>query len=280
MKYFNLLKSSYLDWRQRRKAHNEKVRTAVNRLRGQSAVALQDWFQSKLGAQVLEQETAAVQPILDGLFGYHILQLGGSEHTSLIENSRVGHKIIFSPRWLDDEGCKPRQAVASAEELPLPSDSIDVVLLHHGLDFSADSHGLLREATRVLRPGGQLLIVGFNPISSWGVSRLFTRRRKVPWRGQFISKHRLTDWLKLLNLQIESSSYAVHFPPLAWAVLLNAMPRWERFAQRINSPLGAVYVIRCTKQIVPITPIVNRWRAMRSRRPTIPATENARVRIH
>ncbi|HMK70213.1 MAG TPA: metalloregulator ArsR/SmtB family transcription factor [Xanthobacteraceae bacterium] len=48
-------------------------------------------------------------------------------------------------------------------DLALPRDSFDVVIVHQVLHFLDDSARALREAARVLRPGGRLLIVDFAP---------------------------------------------------------------------------------------------------------------------
>ena len=188
----------------------------------------------------------------------------------------MGQKLIFSPAYRAGS----KNPVANNEELPLASDSIDVVVLHHGLDFTDDSHKLLREVTRVLRPGGQLLIIGFNPYSYWGIWKLFKRKINLPWRGRFISRRRLSDWLQLLDLQIDSVSYGLHFPPLNLSRMLKHAQRMESFGSKIRSPFGGAYFILCVKQVVPITPILQRWRTLRTRATAIPAAENVRAKVH
>ena len=54
----------------------------------------------------------------------------------------------------------PCGAVGDAARLPLRDGSFDVVLAHHALEHFADPGGCLTEATRVLRPGGVLLLCG------------------------------------------------------------------------------------------------------------------------
>ena len=48
-------------------------------------------------------------------------------------------------------------------DLPLPRDSFDVVVIHQVLHFLDDGARAVREAARVLRPQGRLLIVDFAP---------------------------------------------------------------------------------------------------------------------
>ncbi|MCY4264991.1 MAG: methyltransferase domain-containing protein [Gammaproteobacteria bacterium] len=234
------------------------------------------WLQTPLGVKVLEAEKSMTSPLLERLFGHHILQIGCNEEYSLIENSPARHKLIFAPSWRP--GC--RNPVADIEELPLATDSIDVVVLHHALDFADDSHRLLREATRVLRPGGQMLIIGFNPVSCWGLSKLFRRNTAIPWRGRFLSKRRLSDWLQLLNLHTQALHHGLHFLPLAYSSLLQHADSMEKFGVRTGSPLGGAYVYLCVKQVVPITPIMPRWRPLSARPVVMPASETARVKMH
>lgn len=240
------------------------------------SVAIGQWLESPQGSAVLDAERRASKPIIDRLFGYHILQIGCSDEHSLIESSPIGHKIIFS------QFHRPGsiKAVANNEELPLANDSIDVVVLHHALDFTDDSHRLLREVTRVLRPGGQMLIIGFNPFSIWGFWKMMRRRVTIPWRGRFISRRRLADWLQLLNLHIDSVQYGLHFLPFNFSGLLKSAEKLEKFGNRIHSPLGGAYILLCQKQLSTLTPIVPRWRPIRARVTSIPAAENIRIKIH
>lgn len=48
-------------------------------------------------------------------------------------------------------------------DLPVPKDSFDAVIIHQVLHYLDDGVGAVREAARVLRPGGCLLVVDFAP---------------------------------------------------------------------------------------------------------------------
>jgi len=65
---------------------------------------------------------------------------------------------------LTEKGLRNCQArLGDMYNIPLASDSQDVVLVHQVLHFADQPDSAIREAARVLRPGGRLLIVDFAP---------------------------------------------------------------------------------------------------------------------
>jgi len=57
-------------------------------------------------------------------------------------------------------GCDARARVADAEALPYPDESFDLVVGHAFLHHLPDPRQALREARRVLRPGGAVFVAG------------------------------------------------------------------------------------------------------------------------
>ncbi len=231
------------------------------------------WLASPLGQALLESEAAILEPILARIFGYHFLQLGVSEY-SMLAASPVGHKLAFVPQYTAGQS----DVVASNEALPLQNESVDAVLIHHALDYTPNNHRLLREAARVLMPGGKLVIVGFNPISSWGLRKLCRWRHVTPWNGRYTPSPRVQDWLKLLEFTVDRVEHGAYLLPLTHNKLVEAAPRLESLGQKFSAPLGAVYVIVACKQVMPVTPIMPRWPRMP--RPVLvrPVGESARTR--
>jgi SAM-dependent methyltransferase len=197
------------------------------------------WFDTPLGQHLLAAERNLVDQMLSRRFGYHLLQLGCAD-LQLHDKSPMGHKFAFRP-WqapgIADQAAATHAAIADMESIPLTSESVDLVLLHHALDFSPYQHQLLREVERVLIAGGHVVIVGFNPLSSWGLRnklQFFRRTCRAPWHASMLGTLRLTDWLKLLDFQVEQIRYGMYSLP----------------------------VISARKQVLPLTPVQTKWRRM------------------
>jgi SAM-dependent methyltransferase len=155
----------------------------------------------------------------------------------------------------------PAPIVGRVNELPFEKDSLDVVMLHHLLDFYESPHPILREVARVVIPSGHLVIVGFNPWSMWGLWKLMPFvRKKPPWNGATILPGRLMDWLTLLDFKIDRAIYGFYrLPPLVKNRF--KLPDFSQgLSRKINWPFGAVYVIVARKQVSTLTPIQPRWR--------------------
>lgn len=223
--------------------------------------AMNSWFEGDLGRHLLSAERALVEPMLNRRFGYHLLQLGCAD-LLLHDNSPVGHKFSFRT-WPAQAHC--HTAIARGEAIPLRNDSVDLVLLHHALDFSAQQHQLLREAARVLIAGGHLVCIGFNPRSVWGMRgrvQRWTGKQSVPWQAAMLGPRRLTDWLALLDFQVEQLRYGVYSLPVDAARVIRYSGVLEGLAGRLNWPTGAVYAISARKQVLPLTPVQSAWRRL------------------
>lgn len=233
---------------------------------------MQRWYETPLGERLLQSEQALLEHCLPRRFGYHLLQIGCS-NLSLGNSSPIGHKFSIS-HAVDKGESADAGIIARGEAIPLASESVDLVLLHHALDYSAYQHQLLREVSRVLIAGGHVVILGFNPISSWGIRTRFPGRKKAPWHGRLLSTPRVTDWLKLLDFQVEQVRYGAYSLPINSPGVIRYSGLLDKLASRLNWPTGGVYMISARKQVLPLTPIQTSWREFASAHVGLPIAEN------
>ncbi|MCB1750906.1 MAG: class I SAM-dependent methyltransferase [Gammaproteobacteria bacterium] len=218
------------------------------------------WFCRYPGSVLLEQERSCLEAVSHRCFGYYLLQVGsiGGEVPGLVP-SRLRSRIMVAPEG--PATASPGWIRGRPDQLPIASDSVDVALLLHTLDFYQDPHQTLREVDRVLIPEGRVIIVGFNPWSLWGLRRLFrSRSSRVPWSGRFISIHRIQDWLSLLGFEIESTWPLMFRPPLRQRVLMERLDLLERSGKRWWPAFSGVYVVEAVKRVSTLTPIKPSWK--------------------
>lgn len=225
--------------------------------------ALRAWYGGMLGKRLLDEECRLLDEVLPNLFGYHLLQVGVPAPINLIEASRVSHCMVLADLPHPEPGL-PRErclhGVAAA--LPIATDSLDVLLLPHTLEFEANPHEVLREADRTLVPEGHVVILMFNPWSLWGLRRMVTGwRDRSPWCGRFLNASRLKDWLALLGFDTIAVRGYFFRPPIHHAGLLHRLRFLERAGGRWWPALGGAYILIARKRVTTLTPIRPRWRS-------------------
>lgn len=238
--------------------------------REELAGALSAWFGTELGRELIAAENRLLGHILPDLFGYHALQLGQAAPVNLLQSSRIRHRILAAPALQPVEGLSP--LLAQPDSLPLAADSIDVVVIHHGLDVAANPHAVLREASRVLLPEGHLVILGFNPWSLWGLWRLFRLPwASTPWLRRALSPQRMSDWLTLLDFDIVGVESAYFLPPVETAMVRRRLSWLEALGNRYWSQGGATYALLARKRVSCMTPLRLRQPLLRLLRPALAA---------
>ena len=253
-------------------------------------ISLTEWFQTPAGRYLLAWEREQFDLAVADLFGYNALQLGLAElHT--LQANRMPHRWLALPEEAaaadstagtsmhDTNGTVwPRTAlVTNAAALPFPPGSLDLVVLPHTLELSADPHHVLREVERVLVPEGRVVISGFNPNSWWGwrqsyghwADRLLpagagTSRLYLPEAGEFIGPGRMRDWLKLLSFEVESGRFGCYRPAVRTEKWLNRTAWMDRAGPRWWPIFGAVYFVVAVKRVRGMRMLGPAWKPRRS----------------
>lgn len=153
-------------------------------------------------------------------------------------------------------------------DLPLEDESMDRVLVVHGIEGSDNLRVMLRQIWRVLAPGGRLLIVVPNRQSLW------SRREATPFgQGQPFSRGQITRLLRESMFSPCGWASTLYVPPVDWEPLLRSANAWERVGDLIWPRFAGVFLIEATKQIYAATPILTKPR--RARLPAFGATASA-----
>lgn len=248
-----------------------------------SIIALDSWLQTPAGAYVRAWEQAQLDALTADIFGYNALQIGLPQIDALGAN-RMPRKWLadIRPRPRLDNVTELRQVAVTFDyaELPFASQSLDLVVLPHVLEFAAEPHQVLREVERVLIPEGQVIICGFNPASLWGLRQVtgrLTGSHFLPPAGEFISMPRMRDWLKLLNLGATTSHFGCYAPACRTDKWLQRYAFMDRAGARWWPYLGAVYMVHAIKRVKGMRLIGPAWTKKRAAAPVaVPATRQGK----
>ncbi len=144
----------------------------------------------------------------------------------------------------------PSLACTSEEDaLPFPDLSFDRVLLVHGLEAADNARRLLREAWRVLKDDGRLIVVAPNRRGLWAYVE------STPFgQGQPYSPGQIGRLLRSSLFAIETRDTALYMPPLRWRVVLRGARLWEGAGRTLASQLAGVTITEASKDLYGIIP--------------------------
>lgn len=218
---------------------------------------LMSWSELPCGDGLKKLENDIISQKLKLCFGHHLVKVGGLATELSCTDSLIDHQVNLMAQ-------QPIQGkagiLAEYDDLPLQNNSVDLVLLTHILEYSADPHQVLREAHRVVVPNGHLILSVFNPVSTLTANKLWPFKSKSQfWQFRLFSIGRIKDWLNLLGFEVIDIQYEGYA-----SFLHNASEykqgRWANFKRRFFSSTGALCVISARKREWPLTPIRPRVR--------------------
>ena len=222
-----------------------------------------EWLATGRGSYLLASEERMLQAMLPRIFGHHAATLGICPDGKLLDYSQVVHGTMLTPLVE-----APSESVIrfDVNEWPVQPRSMDLVLLHHALEFSEKPHRVLREACRTIVPGGKLVVVGFNPLSLWGIYRLFGMgANSIMRRARYFHHRRIEDWLTLLNFSRCHLHYGGHLYPFCSHLKPSHQSWLQSHAGLRKLPTGGFYMLVATKDRAGMTRYHSRWQASRKR---------------
>ena len=206
-----------------------------------------DWLETPQGQYVLHWEQKKHDLLLADVFGFNAVQIGLPEVDYLHANRMPFRFRCGATGPFRHPG--KESLLTDLHHLPFASNSIDLVVLPHALEFDDNPHQILREVERILVPEGQVVITGFNPFSLWGIKRAYRRnKQQAPWAGRYISVPRLKDWFALLGFETRAGAFGCYAPPFDQAKWLRRYSFMEPAGDRWWPYAGAVYIMQAIKR--------------------------------
>ena len=241
-------------------------------------VDLRDFYASSLGQVTCRLVRRQVRDYWTDTTGMNMLGIGfatpymlpfcdESTRVSAVMPARMGVLSWSAP---DVEG---RNSVCLSDEgaLPYPDLSMDRILVVHGLEYTEQVNGLLRELWRVLADGGRLLVIVPNRRGTWA------HADDTPFgHGHPYSLEQLNRTLRQSMFTPVRGTRALFLPPTRRRFWLATAPAWEKLGARWFRVLGGVVMVEAAKQIYAGTPAGEG----RRRRSYVTVPEGALPRTH
>jgi len=121
----------------------------------------------------------------DSFRGKNLLEVGCGAGIDLVRFARAGAiatgidlsttAIDLARKNLSQNGLTADLQVMNGESVRFPNDSFDVVYAHGVLQYTADARKMIAEIHRVLKPGGEAIVMGYNRNSWLNMMRKVTR---------------------------------------------------------------------------------------------------------
>lgn len=215
------------------------------------------WLAQFLGSSVLQAEQKILPRLLADFYGKNALLVGVPRQSTLLHTSVTALQLLLTPiankqhpiRWIEGD----------FHELPIASGSIDLVLLPHTLEYADNPRQLLAEACRIVKPEGHIVILGFNPVSLWGLRKSFAKNKHNPWSNNFFLASTIKQWLELADFKLVKHDTFLFRPPLQNHNHYRKLKFLEWLGQKCYKPWGGAYVLIAQAKVIPLIPIKMRW---------------------
>lgn len=220
-----------------------------------------NFYETPLGgltAAMLRQELSALWPDMTGLSTLGIGYAG-----PCFERWRqTGKCIEVSPPPMGAK-CQTMAnltltCIAETESLPFADLSFDRVLLIHGLEQAENARRTLREAWRVLKDDGKLIVVLPNRQGVWAYAE------STPFgHGQPYSERQLARLLSSLFFKVERQKTALYALPLNKQLMLRFFWLTERYGRFLIPHFAGLVIAEASKTLYGINPAGRRASARR-----------------
>ena len=221
------------------------------------------WLTQYPGTSVLEAEQKLISSLLSKINVNNILVIGVPEQYKLIKGIPAKNKVVLSPLINKHKAIKYIEC--GFAELSILPGSMDAVIIPHTLELIDTGRNLITEACRSVKPGGDIIIFGFNLFSLWGVKKWWEKNEGVPWSGHFLMPGQIMQWLDLEDFQFFRKDMIMFRSPFGKQKAQDKFSALEWLGFKTNAFYGGIYSLNAKANVVPLTPIKFHWEQTLSR---------------
>lgn len=197
---------------------------------------LQHWLlHTPMGREILRKERFFLHNNVPSIFGLNSLQIGLGEINLLQGNKIPNHYTIN----IDIK--------ADLRFIPFATNSIDLIVCPHVLEFTNNYHHVLQEFHRILSPQGKLIITAFNRHSWFGI---FKSRIDILKNARLIKLGQLKDQLQTLNFHLEGGKFFSYTPPFKEAKKIYKYRWMNKAGDRWFPTLANSFAIIASKEVI------------------------------
>ena len=212
------------------------------------AIDLKEFYDSPRGRvvqRILRQHLRHFWPSVTGMrliglgFAVPYLKVFMGEAERVIALMPAQQGAVFWP----PEG-KGLVSMCTDAELPIETNSVDRLLIVHGMQSTESLDAVLQQSWRVLTGQGRLILVVPNRTGIWA------RVDSTPFgHGTPYSLGQIRHLLKEYLFVPERAERALFVPPSTSRLLLATAPAWERIGQKFFNAVGGVNIVEASKQL-------------------------------
>ena len=195
----------------------------------------------------------ALRRLWPSLPGQAVLGLGYASPFLRLWRAEAARSIAATPvplpRWRWPRSARSCTTAVEEDALPFPDLMFDRILLVHGLETAENGRRMLREAWRVLKDDGRLIVVVPNRLGLWA------HLERTPFgHGQPYSPGQLEGLLRRQMFQVEQRQGALFVPPFQSRLLLRGAGAWERLGGPLFPRFAGVTLMEAVKDFAALVP--------------------------
>ena len=212
------------------------------------AARLRDFYATPLGHLARRMIARRIRERWPGVAGMDVIGLGFASPYLRIFHGEARMTAALMPQsqgavqW--PHGGPYRAALVPEIELPLRDNSVERVLVIHGLEHVEARQDYLREIWRVLMPQGRVIVAVPNRRGAWAALETTPFGHGTPYSVSQIEKQ-----LRGASLDPVGVAPCLFAPPFRARALPWAALAWERIGSRLWPAFAGVVIVEAIKQV-------------------------------